>query len=142
MLDKPQDDGGTQSEDDSDHTIDATQSEDAETDHSLHVDDPVLPHRHSLKLIKDICTRWNSTFYMLQRCVLLQKHITHVLAESKYAHLVPSPEQWLAAEKLCALLKPFQLQQTSAGRKVSYFRMCFSIYFNACGWTAMYDATS
>eukprot|EP00731_Ephydatia_muelleri_P025579 Em0017g662a len=38
-----------------------------------------------------------------------QKHITHVLAESKYAHLVPSPEQWLAAEKLCALLKPFQI---------------------------------
>ena len=24
-------------------------------------------------------------------------------------HLVPSPEQWLAAEKLCALLKPFQI---------------------------------
>ena len=66
----------------------------------------MLPHRRSLKLIKDICTRWNST---LQRCVLLQKHITHVLAESKYAHLVPSPEQWLAAEKLCALLKPFQI---------------------------------
>ena len=31
------------------------------------------------------------------------------MAESKYAHLVPSPEQWLAAEKLCALLKPFQI---------------------------------
>ena len=29
---------------------------------------------------------------------LLLKHITHVLAESKYAHLVLSPEQWLAAE--------------------------------------------
>eukprot|EP00731_Ephydatia_muelleri_P012494 Em0006g1388a len=104
-----QDDGATQSEDDSDHTIDATQSEDAEIDRTLHVDASVLPHRRSLKLIKDICTRWNSTSYILQRCVLLQKHITHVLAESKYAHLVPSPEQWLAAEKLCALLKPFQI---------------------------------
>ena len=69
----------------------------------------MIPHRCSLKLIKDVCTRWNSTFYMLQRCVLLQKHITHVLAESKYTHLVPSPEQWLAAEKLCALLKLFQI---------------------------------
>ena len=102
-------DGATQSEDDSDHTIDATQSEDTEIDRTLHVDAPVLPHKRSLKLIKDICTRWNSTFYMLQRCVLLQKHITHVLAENKYAHLVPSPEQWLAAEKLCALLNPFQM---------------------------------
>ena len=37
LLDKPQDDGATQSEDDSDHTIDATQSEDAEIDRTLHV---------------------------------------------------------------------------------------------------------
>ena len=64
LLDKPQDDGATQSEDDSDHTIDATQSEDAEIDRTLHVDASVLPHRRSLKLIKDICTRWNSTCYI------------------------------------------------------------------------------
>ena len=93
LLDKPQEDDGVQSEDESDRTLDV----------------PVLPHRRSLKLIKDICTRWNSTLYMLQRCVLLQKYITHVLAESKYAHLVPSADEWLAAEKLCALLKPFQI---------------------------------
>ena len=45
LLDKPQDDGATQSEDDSDHTIDATQSEDAEIYRTLHVDASVLPHR-------------------------------------------------------------------------------------------------
>ena len=52
---------------------------------------------------------WNSTLYMLQRCLLLKNAINHVLAESKYANLVPTGEQWLAAEKLCALLKPFQI---------------------------------
>ena len=57
LLDKPQDDSSTESEDDSDHTIDATQSEYTEIDRTLHVDAPVLPHRRSLKLIKDICTR-------------------------------------------------------------------------------------
>ena len=46
---------------------------------------------------------------MLQRCILLKDAINHVLAESKYANLVPSAEQWLAAEKLSALLKPFQI---------------------------------
>ena len=46
---------------------------------------------------------------MLQRCLLLKNAINHVLAESKYANLVPTGEQWLAAEKLCALLKPFQI---------------------------------
>ena len=47
-LDKPQDDGATQSEDDSDHTIDATQSEDTENDRTLYVDASVRPHRRSL----------------------------------------------------------------------------------------------
>ncbi|KAL5468831.1 hypothetical protein EMCRGX_G029953 [Ephydatia muelleri] len=45
----------------------------------------------------------------LVRCLLLKNAINHVLAESKYANLVPTGEQWLAAEKLCALLKPFQI---------------------------------
>ena len=100
-----QEDDGVKSEDES-HEDDGVQPED-ESD--AIVDVPMLPHRRSYKLIKDICTRWNSTFYMLQRCVLLQKHITNVLAESKYAHLVPSADEWLAAEKLCSLLKPFQI---------------------------------
>ncbi|KAL5479612.1 hypothetical protein EMCRGX_G023159 [Ephydatia muelleri] len=65
--------------------------------------------KHGLKLIKDVCTRWNSTFYMLQRCVLLKEAINHVLQESKYANLIPTSEQWLAAEKLCVFLKPFQI---------------------------------
>ena len=93
MDESQEDDDSVQPEDESDAIVDV----------------PVLPHRRSLKLIKDICTRWNSTFYMLQRCVLLQKHITNALAESKYAHLVPSADEWLAAEKLCSLLKPFQI---------------------------------
>ena len=46
---------------------------------------------------------------MLQRCVLLKESIIHVLAESKYANLTPTDEQWLAAAKLCILLKPFQI---------------------------------
>ncbi|KAL5496198.1 hypothetical protein EMCRGX_G012436 [Ephydatia muelleri] len=39
--------------------------------------------RSLIKLIKDICTRWNSTLYMLQRCLLLKNAINHVLAEAK-----------------------------------------------------------
>ena len=46
---------------------------------------------------------------MLQRCVLLKESIIHVLAESKYANLTPTDEQWLAATKICILLKPFQI---------------------------------
>ena len=83
--------------------------EDEDDVDTIHVAEaPIASHGRSLKLIKDICTRWNSTLFMLQRCILLKDPINHVLAESKYVNLVPSAEQWLAAEKLSALLKPFQ----------------------------------
>ena len=92
--------------------IDSDKSGDEECSDNEEEIDPtnVLSGRkHGLKLIKDVCTRWNSTFYMLQRCVLLKEAINHVLQESKYANLIPTSEQWLAAEKLCVFLKPFQI---------------------------------
>ena len=90
---------------------DESHNDDDEDDiDTIHVAEaPLSSHGRSLKLIKDIRTRWNSTLFMLQRCILLKDAINHVLAESKYANLVPSAEQWLAAEKLSALLKPFQI---------------------------------
>ena len=47
--------------------------------------------------------------YVAEVPPMLKNAINHVLAESKYANLVPTGEQWLAAEKLCALLKPYQI---------------------------------
>ena len=58
MDESQEDDDGVQSEDES-HEDDGVQPED-ESD--AIVDVPVLPHRRSLKLIKDICTRWNPHF--------------------------------------------------------------------------------
>ena len=90
---------------------DESHNDDDEDDiDTIHVAEaPLSSHGRSLQLIKDICTRWNSTLFMLQRCILLKDAIDHVLAESKYANLVPSADQWLAAEKPSALLKPFQI---------------------------------
>ena len=55
--------------------IDSDKSVDEECSDNEEEIDPtnVLSGRkHGLKLIKDVCTRWNSTFFMLQRCVLLK----------------------------------------------------------------------
>lgn len=93
--------------------IDSDESGDEESsDSQEEEEDPtnVLSGRKpGLKLIKDVCMRWNSTYYMLQHCVLLKEAINHVLQESKYANLIPSSEHWLAAEKLCVFLKTFQI---------------------------------
>ena len=89
---------------------DESDNDDEDDIETIHVAEaPLSSHGRSLKLIKDICTQWNSTLFMLQRCIILKDAIDHVLAESKYANLVPSADQWLAAEKLSALLKPFQI---------------------------------
>ena len=36
----------------------------------------VFPHSVALTLIKDVTTRWNSTYYMLERCLGLKPFIT------------------------------------------------------------------
>ena len=38
--------------------------------------------------------------YVAEVPPMLKNAINHVLAESKYANVVPTGEQWLAAEKL------------------------------------------
>ena len=65
------------------------------------------------KLIQDVSTRRNSTYYMLQR--LLDEHIPVVAVLNDRAvsskdnpSLDLSPSQWMLAEDLVELLKPFE----------------------------------
>ena len=48
--------------------------------------EPVLfPHSATaLTVIKDIVTRWNSTYYMLERCIKLKHFIKEVCKEFLY----------------------------------------------------------
>ena len=79
------------------------------------LDDDVLPadveakydHTIALTIIKDIVTRWNSTYYMLERCMTLEPFIKEVCREFNMKP-VPSTQEWEAASKLCKLLKPFR----------------------------------
>ena len=77
---------------------------------------------------------------MLQKCLLLKNAINHVLAESKYANLVPTGEQWLAAEKLCALLKPFQIATDFLQGEI--YPTLGSDYYHTCTGTSGSHATS
>ena len=66
-----------------------------------------------LKLIQDVATRWNSTFYMLQRLSQQRVPVLAVLNDktvSKKADLELdlSSQRWALAEELCTALKPFE----------------------------------
>ncbi|KAL5509143.1 hypothetical protein EMCRGX_G004453, partial [Ephydatia muelleri] len=62
---------------------------------------------HTLKLIKDVVTRWNSTFYMLARCVLLEVPLRKMIDELGLDG--PTDDDWSAAQLLCHFMKPFQV---------------------------------
>ncbi|XP_023212487.1 zinc finger BED domain-containing protein 4-like [Centruroides sculpturatus] len=58
------------------------------------------------KLIQDVPTRWNSTYYMLQRNLEQQKALVTYAIDNKIPTL--SPYQWSLIEKIVLLLKPFE----------------------------------
>ena len=65
------------------------------------------PRGHTLKLIQNVVTRWNSTYYMLVRCTLtdspLQTYFINELGLEVLQRLMS------AAKMLCQFLKPFQI---------------------------------
>ncbi|KAL5474596.1 hypothetical protein EMCRGX_G026566 [Ephydatia muelleri] len=65
------------------------------------------PRGHTLKLIKDVVTRLNSTYYMLARCVLLAVPLRKLIEELGLEG--PTNDDWSAAQLLCHFMKPFQV---------------------------------
>ena len=52
------------------------------------------------KVIKDIVTRWNSTFYMLERAVEIREAIDFVLIDTGRLDISPSSNEWNSASLL------------------------------------------
>ena len=68
-------------------------------------DKPKLPKR----LVQDCATRWNSTYYMLERLVSLRWEVGAVLSESGGdSSLDLSPDQWKLAEMLIPVLRDLE----------------------------------
>ena len=59
----------------------------------------VFPHSVALTLIKHVTTRWNSTYYMLERCLGLKPFITEVCKEFSISPTL-SERQWASANQL------------------------------------------
>ena len=79
--------------------------------------------RKVLKLIQDVCTRWDSTFYMLKRFVKLKTAIVIFSSENPDPSRDLSSTDWDILKKVLDLLRPFQ----EATKEASY-RKSSNIY--------------
>uniref|UniRef100_A0A8C1N977 HAT C-terminal dimerisation domain-containing protein n=1 Tax=Cyprinus carpio TaxID=7962 RepID=A0A8C1N977_CYPCA len=65
------------------------------------------------KLVQDVSTRWNSTFYMINRLIEQRWPVTATLSDPSLTHrdkryLDLKPDQWSLLEELCTALKSFE----------------------------------
>eukprot|EP00102_Acyrthosiphon_pisum_P019064 XP_016656274.1 PREDICTED: zinc finger BED domain-containing protein 1-like [Acyrthosiphon pisum] len=60
------------------------------------------------KLIQDVQTRWNSTFYMISRFVELEDSIRGTLGLLDKAPENLKGEEWVILKEMCQVLKPFE----------------------------------
>ena len=69
------------------------------------------------KLVRDCATRWNSSFYMLERLLHLRWPVAAVLSDDNITkkadrYLDLKSEQWTLADDLVKLLQPFEVATT------------------------------
>lgn len=60
------------------------------------------------QLVQDVCTRWNSTYYMISRLLEQKRAISLYLAETSVNFENLSTEEWKILGKSIELLKPFE----------------------------------
>lgn len=67
------------------------------------------------KLLQDVPTRWNSTYYMLERIIEQRKALVTYAIDANIDTL--STYQWSLAEKIVQLLKPFEEITVEASKR-------------------------
>nr|CAI5837979.1 unnamed protein product [Callosobruchus analis] len=67
------------------------------------------PETEALKLIQDVPTRWNSTFYMLERFTKLENAVKSTTAILNNNNIpVLTAHEWQICKELCTVLRPFE----------------------------------
>lgn len=67
-----------------------------------------IPEGQFKKVILDVKTRWNSTFYMLERFVELSRSLNEILLDKPQAPPMPTALELVLIKGLMALLKPLE----------------------------------
>jgi hypothetical protein len=59
-------------------------------------------------VITDVVTRWSSTFYMLERMLVLKDSVISVLSPTRHRTLLLSEEEWVLVAQITQVLSPFE----------------------------------
>lgn len=74
--------------------------------------------RDPKRLIQAVETRWNSTYFMLQRFVELEEAIRSILGFVDRSLPTINPEDWILYSQLCQVLRPFEeITSSMSGEK-------------------------
>ena len=63
-------------------------------------------HQEQLCLIRDVQTRWNSSYYMAERIILMQQPLCATLYAIRKGDLMPSDSEFVILEEFIATMKP------------------------------------
>ena len=63
-------------------------------------------HQEQLCLIRDVQTRWNSSYYMAERIILMQQPLSATLYAIRKGDLMPSDREFIILEEFIATMKP------------------------------------
>ena len=76
-------------------------------------------HTDQLNLIQDVTTRWNSSYYMVERLIQQQQPLCAALIEVKKTELMPSDVEVSVMETFLEVLKPIvEITETLGGEKL------------------------
>lgn len=91
----------------------------------------VQQNQEPKRLIQDVDTRWNSTYYMVKRVVELEEAIRSTMAFVGRDLPILTDEDWKTYKELCYILRPFEeLTTIMSGQK--YLTGSFVIVMTRC----------
>ncbi|KAJ4935976.1 hypothetical protein JOQ06_017501 [Pogonophryne albipinna] len=64
--------------------------------------------RSSLRMKQDVATRWNSTYFMMQRAIEIKEPLVSTMALLNPLLPALTPEEWDITKEVCDILKPFE----------------------------------
>lgn len=100
-----------------------------------------IPEGSLKKMILDVCTRWNSVFYMLERFIEMVKICSDLILDDHKSPEMPSSQEIEILKQLVDLLKPFEFITREASAE-NYVTISKIIPMISCLRTKMQNFTS